>query len=343
MLAIPYSFTAGTTAQSGQVNADFNAVASFVNTYCAILNVANTFTNAVSIISSSGLTLGSGSVASPLVCYGPATIYNSVLVNAASGFSGKLLNLELNGTSVFSVDQAGNASIAGNTTLSGSLQTSAVLISSNTTLGVNHLGRPLICSGTITLTLPAASAYPGGEYNVINAGTGVITLSGTNIGPSALSSVTLSQEGQQVRLASDGTNWWRSAGNYDVTYLVYTSSTSAVSSTPAAVKFPTKLVDLLGEYNSTTGQFTPKESGYYRLIASISTSAVTGVSLSFSTSSSVMGSYTGTEYNEGSASFIQYLTGGVSYYIVAVSGTSTSLSALTGGVANSLTIQRILP
>lgn len=123
-LSVPYTFSPNTTAFSAQVNSNFSAIVSYVNTYCAILNVANTFTAPITINHINGLTLGNSGLLAPLAVYGPVDFYNALVINVPSTFSGNLLALQVNGTQVFNVDQGGDATFNGNVVIDGTLQVS---------------------------------------------------------------------------------------------------------------------------------------------------------------------------------------------------------------------------
>jgi len=78
--------------------------------------------------------------------------------------------------------------------------------STNTTLGANN--DVAICTGTITINLPAAANYTGKEYTIKNKSTGVITVD-ANGGELIDGATTQSLiEHEVIKVISDGISWW---------------------------------------------------------------------------------------------------------------------------------------
>lgn len=133
-----------------------------------------------SILSQAGTTLTAG---------------GNMIINAASGFTGNLLNLEVNGSSKLSVDQSGAAILAGNLTVNG---TGASQIAGNLSVGnglsVTSGGADITGTTTITgsgvitstleiqganaLTLGKASTTTGAIIFRGSGGNGTLTLAG---------------------------------------------------------------------------------------------------------------------------------------------------------------------
>lgn len=91
------------------------------------------------------------------------------------------------------------------------LRLAAISAGRSVTLNDAYPEAILLCTGTITLTLPA-SHTAGDRYYVFNNGTGVITISGTINGVAA--GYELVNRYQYVEVTSlDGTNWIVTANN----------------------------------------------------------------------------------------------------------------------------------
>ena len=83
------------------------------------------------------------------------TYAGNAVVNAATGFTGNLLDLKLNGTSKFSVTEAGNATVGGSVLINGGLYTGGSIVAGN--LRIDNAGN------ASNLTLPTASSIKVGS------------------------------------------------------------------------------------------------------------------------------------------------------------------------------------
>ncbi|MCD6123798.1 polymer-forming cytoskeletal protein, partial [bacterium] len=79
-------------------------------------------------------------------------------------------------------------------------------VNSNVTLTATDY--TVLANGTITITLPAASSYPGKVYVIKNIGTGTVTVSPSSGTIDGASSKTLSSQYYSIMVQSDGSNWY---------------------------------------------------------------------------------------------------------------------------------------
>jgi hypothetical protein len=81
-----------------------------------------------------------------------------------------------------------------------------VSVSSSYTVGTYD--QIVVANGTLTVTLPSASATPGKVYTVKNIGSGTVTVTPTSGTVDGAVSGTLSSQYAVARYVSDGTAWW---------------------------------------------------------------------------------------------------------------------------------------
>ena len=137
-----------------------------LSTNVALLNANNAFTGSNSF--SADTTFGTG-----------LSTGTAVLVNTAGGYSGDLLDLQVAGSSVLHVDQAGNLNFAGTATGNGSGLTTlnATNFFSGTVANARLSGAYTGVTGLGTLT----ALNVGGNETISNSGTLTISALGTGI------------------------------------------------------------------------------------------------------------------------------------------------------------------
>ncbi len=93
-------------------------------------------------------------------------------------------------------------------TIIGSFTLQTIAVSSNCELNYSH--HTILASNTIDIILPTAVGVLGREYNIINVGTGVITIKTTSSQTiNGESTLIISDQWSSVVLISDGSNWVR--------------------------------------------------------------------------------------------------------------------------------------
>lgn len=128
---------------------------------------------------------------------------------------------------------------------------------------------------------------------------------------------------------------------------VYGSAQSLTGGSFTALVFSTVVTDNLAEYNTTTGTFTPQQTGYYDIFhssESVTTNTDQRILVSVTPTSAadgprIMQQYTNSGAgNNVSGSRILKLTGGTAYYFNCYVGTT---EVLTNSLATALSIRRI--
>lgn len=159
------------------------------------------------------LDLASGQLAIPDgTAAAPAIAFRDDLNNGIFSPGTDQLAISTAGTQRMVVDASGRVGVGTatpNSTLqvAGSLALPITALSTATTLDATHY--TVLCNGTFTVTLPAASTCAGRIYNVKNVGTGTITVDG-NASETIDGATTyaLSTQYQTLTLQCDGSNWF---------------------------------------------------------------------------------------------------------------------------------------
>lgn len=133
---------------------------------------------------------------------GAKTFTSGFAVNTAAGFTGNLMNLSVNSSSKFSVNEAGNTAVAGTFTSTGNISTTGQYqIGGNTLLTSSALTFTGATANSIAGTNNQSLSISGGAATTANANGSSLNLSGgsgngtgvkglVNIGPSAQTAVT---------------------------------------------------------------------------------------------------------------------------------------------------------
>ncbi len=215
-------------------------------------------------------------------------------------------------------------------------------------------------SGTFTVTLPTAVNNIGKFITIKNTGTGVITLATTSaqtVDGLASGKIILGTTNDTITVTSDGANWTVTNWGIFAGMSATTSTTGILTGTSlTTVVFSNVIYDPQSCYDNTTGIFTAKYAGKYRVSSGIlyNGQSFTGGTLTrlviLRNTSSDLGS--GINYvltTDASA----YINGTVSTSVLLAAGGTLQMGArhseggtrTLGGVdtANFLTIERVGP
>ncbi len=116
-------------------------------------------------------------------------------------------NLQINAKQGIALDANKDISMNGTGSITGPIRFENSNKTANFTLGTQHTYT--VTSGTVDATLPTAASIAGREYEIVNSGTGVVTLKTTSsqtVGGLASGAITLRQY-QSIKVVSDGSNW----------------------------------------------------------------------------------------------------------------------------------------
>lgn len=129
-----------------------------------------------------------------------STTGTGIGINAASGFTGNIIDAQLNGVSVFNVTGSGIA-------VAGSF--SSGYVAKTSTYTVTASDYTINCtSGTFTVTLPTAVSISGRTYVIKNSGAGTITIATTSSQTiDGVTTKTLNTQYSGYTVQSDGANW----------------------------------------------------------------------------------------------------------------------------------------
>lgn len=203
MLGTLYSGTSDAQGTIGAVNVRaqsftgnvFNVSASGAGGPSANLANFQSTQLAGNVVNVSGISLTTGTAVSVLL----GTSGTGELINTAAGYTGNLLDLRVNNTPVFSVNQAGDTSVGGTLAVSGNATVGGTLgVAGNTTLGGTlgvagdvrvNTNKLTIAAATGNITGPNSGGWTidNGNASAINIGTGAATT--INIGRTGQSTV----------------------------------------------------------------------------------------------------------------------------------------------------------
>lgn len=166
-ISIPNSFSAGTPALSAEVNENFNEIADK-----ALDKTGDTITGNISV--NNGITIDGRDLSADLD-QAVKTTSSPTFAGVTSTLTGKVIN---------------------------------AVATKNTTYTAVPADHVLLCDGTFTVTLYAASGNSGRMLEIKNIGSGVITVDG-NLGETIDGAATLTIDGQyfSYTLICDGSNW----------------------------------------------------------------------------------------------------------------------------------------
>ncbi len=159
--------------------------------------------NVLTLNGSGAINIAGGITTSSTLQGGSAlTSGTAALINTTNTFSGNLMDLQVNGSSKFSVDQAGNVSTAGN--ISGS---AALILSSGGTgaLTIKTLNQSAgsTNSANVSIVSGNAAGVTSNSGNIsIDVGTATQTAGTISIGPTNATSVVIGRSGQTTQIKS---------------------------------------------------------------------------------------------------------------------------------------------
>ena len=187
----------------------FSAASTLTNAHGVYIDGAPIAGTNATVTNSATLTLGANAVGSSVTnSYGlivnpntgatnnyAARLIGAIDLGSGAGTSGQVLTSGGAGASCTWTTPSGGG---------GGITRSILTVSTNTTAGSTaSTDYVYLCSGTMDLTLPAASGNTN-KYDIKNTGTGVITIIGTvdgGVNP------TLTTQYESITLVSNGTDW----------------------------------------------------------------------------------------------------------------------------------------